>query len=223
MEAKLAELYPERRFDRRVETDYVLTEGLPAALANTLARRLAAPVIEVPLEPEEYCRHLYVLCLGRPPGLIEARAGLVAVDDLELAGEGEPDGSRIEELYLRVSLSEVAPFAAVQQVLVSAERLGPDLMIVESTRAGVFDPVLLPRMQKVVAIIAEHGLRHLDFGDMNEPPAGFSAGDYGERFGGLPALANYFFYPQPCSSITTTVVRGSAGAQSRPEVVVSGL
>jgi hypothetical protein len=70
----------------------------------------------------------------------------------------------------------------------------------------VFDPVLLPRFQKLVAVLAEHGIRHLDFGEIAEPPPGFDPGDYGALYGGEPAVANYLFYPQPCSSITTTVV-----------------
>ena len=42
--------------------------------------------------------------------------------------------------------------------------------------------------------------------EIAEPPPGFDPGGYGALYGGEPAVANYLFYPQPCSAITTTVV-----------------
>ena len=44
--------------------------------------------------------------------------------------------------------------------------------IEEAQRAGVFDPVLLPRFRTLVAVLTELGLRHLDFGEISEAPAG---------------------------------------------------
>ncbi|HEY0707467.1 MAG TPA: hypothetical protein VGG33_11755, partial [Polyangia bacterium] len=94
----------------------------------------------------------------------------------------------------------------------SVERPTEALLIEETVRAGVFDPVLLPRYQRLVATLVEEGLRNLDFGEINEPPAGFDPGAHTERTGAEPVVANYLFYPQPCSSITTTVVPFSSPA-----------
>jgi hypothetical protein len=166
-------------------------------LADRLARALKALALFRPGTPEEYCDFVYVLCFGRTPSLIELREGTAAPE----AGEGI-----IDELYLRVALSSVAPFAAVQQVAMSLQQTEDGLVIAEAPRTGVFDPVLLPRFQKLVAVLAELGIRHLDFGEMTQPPPGFDAGDYEARYGGAPTIANYFFYPQPASAITTTVL-----------------
>jgi hypothetical protein len=222
IEEALQKLYPTRRFaERRDPIDLDLTGANVGGtgsgrLARRLTERLGTLVLEVPPDPEEYCRHIYVLCLGRQPSLIEILHGLAEPSSAELVG---PDG--IEELYLRISLSDLVPFAAVQQVRVRAEALAPNrdgagpvppegeidaLIIEESARAGVFDPVLLARYQRVVAILVEEGLRNLDFGEINEAPAGFDPGDHADRYGADPVTANYLFYPQPCSSITTTVV-----------------
>lgn len=209
----LALLYPTRRFGERIEPlEDEAWAAAPAAaqLARLIGQRQGTLVVELPPAPEAYCHQIEVLCLGRTPSLVEAQHGLAG-----LAPEDFPDGP-IDELYLRVLISDLVPFAAVQQVRLKGEPLGDLLLIEEAPRTGVFDPVLLPRFRGVVAAIAEVGLTHLDFGDISAPPEGFDPGDYAERFGGgAPALANYFFYPQPCSAITTTVVpmtitRGSA-------------
>jgi hypothetical protein len=63
----------------------------------------------------------------------------------------------------------------------------------------------------------EHGLRHLDFGEITEAPKGYDPGDYGERYGGVPGVANYLFYPQPSSSITTTVLSLNPGGLPCPQ------
>ena len=56
------------------------------------------------------------------------------------------------------------------------------------------------------AVLAELDIRHLDFGEIVEPPAGFDPGDYAAEYGGLPGVANYLFYPQPPSAIATTTL-----------------
>lgn len=202
MDEALARLYPTRRWGERDEAA-AFRAGVTAlgpVLAEELSRRLEAMSLFRPGSPEEYCDFVYVLCFGRTPSLIEVREGTAAPE----AGEGQ-----IDELYLRVALSSLAPFAAVQQVAMSLRRTdGDELVIAESPRTGVFDPVLLPRFQKLVAVLAELDIRHLDFGEMTQAPPGFDAGDYPDRFGGAPSVANYFFYPQPASAITTTVIGG---------------
>ena len=66
--------------------------------------------------------------------------------------------------------------------------------------------ILLRRFQGLVAVLAEHDVRHLDFGEILEPPPGFDPGDYADRYGGTPSVANYLFYPQPPSAVTTTLL-----------------
>jgi hypothetical protein len=64
----------------------------------------------------------------------------------------------------------------------------------------------LGRTPSLVAVLAEHDVRHLDFGEILTAPEGFDPADYAERYGGAPAIANYLFFPQPASTVTTVVV-----------------
>jgi hypothetical protein len=205
----MARLYPTRRWAERDEEAAFgagVTPGEGAALARALASRLKALALYRPGTAEEICDYVYVLCLGRAPSLVERLHGITErLDD----GDGDEAGD-IEELYLRVALSTVARFAGVQQVAMRATRdleaAGRRLVITEASRAGVFDPVLLKRFQTLVAVLAEHDIRHLDFGDITSAPDGFDPGDYAERYGGAPAVANYLFFPQPAATVTTTIV-----------------
>jgi hypothetical protein len=208
----MARLYPTQRWDQRHDDGAALGEGVARALTAALAergeRRLDAPALLRPGGPDELCDFVYFLCFGRRPSLLELREG-VASPSL-FAGAGP-----LEELHLRVALSAVAPFAAVQQVTLRLHAAADDggLFVDEAPRAGVFDPVLLPRMRKLVAVLAELGVRHLDFGEISAPPDGYHPGDYGDRYGAgaLPALANYLFFPQPTSAITTTAIAVAPG------------
>jgi hypothetical protein len=209
LDAAMVRLYPSRRWGERAELageggpgDGGVSPTLIPALSDRLAARLNTLVLQLPGGPDETCDYLHVLCLGRTPCLLEIREGLAPPAALPAEAAGEI----VEELYLRVALSSVAPFAAVQQVALSARVEEGGVWIEETVRAGVFDAPLLPRFRTLVAVLIEAGLRHLDFGEIAEAPAGYDPGDYGERYGGVPALANYLFYPQPSSSITTTVV-----------------
>jgi hypothetical protein len=198
----LERLYPTRRWDERDE-EVAFRAGVSPAegeeLAGRLAARLKALAVFRPGTPEEYCDYVYVLCLGRTPSLLEIREGLAQPDEnLAVA----------DELYLRVALSSVARCAGVQQVAMRLESGDGDgrRVITEAPRTGVFDPFLLKRFQALVAVLAEMEIRHIDFGEILEPPAGFDPGDYAERYAGAPSVANYLFYPQPCSAVTTTVL-----------------
>lgn len=198
----LARLYPTRRWTERDEAAGFgagVAPGEAAALARALATRLKALAVHRPGTAEETCDYVYVLCVGRTPALIERLHG--GVDVLDEEGEG------IHELYLRVALSSVVRFAGVQQVAMTAAR-DPDgrLVVTEAPRAGVFDPVLLKRFQALVAVLVEHDIRHLDFGEITAAPDGYDPGDYADRYGGAPAVANYLFFPQPAAAITTTVL-----------------
>jgi hypothetical protein len=85
-------------------------------------------------------------------------------------------------------------------------RVGREVVITETARGGVFDPVLLPRFQSLVAVLAGTDVRHLDFGEIVEPPDGFDPAGYADSFGAAaPVIANYLFYPQPPTAVTTAV------------------
>lgn len=247
IEAALARLYPTRRWehrqedrgegrregrkedDRRAGERAGRGEG-PAAgpetaaplavlLRERLAQRLSASCRHVPGRAEEYCAYLYVLCTGRSPSLIELREGLLETPpELPSAGRGAR-APVWEELHLRVALSDLAPFAAVQQVTVRGEVLGDRLWVEEAPRAGVFDPPLLPRFQKLVAVLTEVGIRNLDCGDIARPPAGFDPGGYQQRYGELPGTIDYLFFAQPAGTVTSTLARlpgPPAASPSRP-------
>ena len=85
-------------------------------------------------------------------------------------------------------------------------RLRPGFLVREQPRAGVYDAPLLPRMQKLVAVLPAYDLMHLDFGEIAHAPPGFHAGVWRELYGAEPSIANYLFYPQPTTMVATTFV-----------------
>ena len=212
----LARLYPTRRWAERQELAGVRPAAIEApVVAERLAARLGTLAVHVPGGVEEYCDYVYVLCLGRTPSLVEVREKRASARELltEAPAADADDAGGVSELYLRVALSWLAPFAAVQQVTMqarlpaaTADSGEQQLLIEEHPRTGVFDPVLLPRFQALVAVLTELELAHLDFGEIASTPDGFDGDEYAARYGGLPSCANYLFYPQPPSSITTTAV-----------------
>jgi hypothetical protein len=200
-------LYPTKRWDERDEDAAFgagVSAGEGAALARALASRLKTLALLRPGSPDEICDYVYVLCLGRSPSLIERLLGAAPRLDGE-HDRGLAVGD-VEELYLRVALSTVARFAGVQQVSMRGTYQDGQVVISEAPRGGVFDPVLLKRFQTLVAVLAEHDIRHLDFGEIVAPPPGFDPGDYEQRYGGAPTVANYLFFPQPTAAVTTTIV-----------------
>ena len=103
-------------------------------------------------------------------------------------------------------VSQRARVAAVQQIAVELTRAPGGFLICERPRAGVYDAPLLPRMQKLVAILPAYELLHVDFGEIAHAPPGYHAGCWRELFGGEPAIANYLFYPQPTTMIATALI-----------------
>ena len=133
-------------------------------------------------------------------------------DALAEVVEATPEGV-IEERYLRVALSSLGRFAGVQEVAMRLEHgdavkagAAASALLTESTRAGVYDPILLPRLQKLVAALAERDIVHLDFGEITEPPPAFDPADYTERFGSVPVVANYLFYARPPTTVSTRLL-----------------
>ena len=199
----LGRLYPSRRWDDRVDSDPGAASA--AECAAELGRRLATKLGTLALVrrggPDECCDYVYVLCLGRRPSILEVREGAASPADTW----HESGGEAVLELHLRVALSTLAPFAAVQQVALAMTAVEGELVIEETPRTGVFDGILLPRLRGLVAVLAEFGIRNLDFGDLTHPPDGFDGTAHSDRYGTPPVIANYLFYPQPCAAITTTV------------------
>ncbi len=81
-----------------------------------------------------------------------------------------------------------------------------ELTLTEARPHGVFDPVLLRRLRTLVAVLAEHDIRHLDFGEIVEPPDGFDSSDYRELWGVAPGIANYLFFPHPAGAVSSTTL-----------------
>jgi hypothetical protein len=211
IDAALARLYPTRRWDER---DAAAEEGVPREVAGRLEPRLVeelrTSVIARPGSPDELCDYLYVLCFGRAPSLLPLAFGDASPGLLSgIMGDAPGPRPHIEELHLRVALSSVAPCAGVQEVRLRARGDAGTLLVEEEIRSGVFDPVLLPRFQRVVAVLTELGIRHLDFGELTTPPAGYVGGSFAEAHGTVlgaePCTANFLFFPHPCSSITSSV------------------
>jgi hypothetical protein len=194
----LARLYPTRTWG---EPDDAACDGLPpdelAALADELASTLGAATFVRHGDEAEPCDFIYVLCMGRTPCVVQVRDHGVPPP----AEWRELD--RIDELYLRLVVSQRARVSAVQQVAIELARGTGGWLAREQPRAGVYDAPLLHRMQRLVATLPAYGLLHVDFGEIAHAPPGYAPGAWRELFGGDPAIANYLFYPQPTTMIAT--------------------
>ena len=186
----LARLYPTRRWDERDEAAGFgagLGAGEGDALAAALAARLRAATLYRPGAADETCDYVYVLCVGRTPSLVELRESALDGGARAALADAIAEGP-VTEVYLRVALSTLAPFAAVQEVVLtrgprSGRRAGHDR---GAARRGSSTPALLKRLQPLVGVLAERNIRHLDFGEIVEPPAGFDPGGYAAEYGGRP-------------------------------------
>ncbi|MBL9040570.1 MAG: hypothetical protein JNM83_03155 [Myxococcales bacterium] len=200
----LPRLYPSRTYGQ-LDVQAAFEEGLKDDECELLGRRIAtvtkAPVYLIPPEDDELCRYLYVLCVGREPPLVELRR---TPQLLRL------EADHIRERYLRVALSTVARVACVQEVAMELD-LSPggdgSLAVVrELPRGGVFDPLLLKRLQRIVDLLTAYDIRHLDLGVIEQPASGLGLADDGfaGRFGCEPRLGNFLFFAAP--AVTTCEV-----------------
>jgi len=202
VDAALAELYPTKTWgevdDALADVHAAMSDDELSALAEELATELKAATFVRHGDDDEPCDYIYVLAMGRTPCAVQVRDHGVPVPD-EWSGS-----DAIEELYLRVVISQRARVAAVQQVAIDAIKDRNSWLVRERPRAGVYDAPLLHRMQKLVAILPAYDLLHVDFGDIAHAPPGFAPGAWTELFGGAPAIANYLFYLRPTTMITTS-------------------
>jgi len=219
VEQAMEELYPTRTWGEADDSSWsgIDAEEL-AALAEELATELKAATFVRLGSEDEPCDYIYILCLGRAPCVVQVRDHGVAIPDewrtTDARGNGQalPDqGGRegppsINEQYLRVVISQRTRVAAVQQVGIDLVRADGGFVVRERPRAGVYDAPLLPRMQKLVAILPAYELTHVDFGDIAHAPPGFQPGTWSDAYGlgsAKPSIANYLFYPQPTTMIST--------------------
>ena len=204
VEQAMEELYPTRTWGEADDTSWsgVDADEL-AAIAEELSTELKAATFVRMGGEEEPCDYIYILCLGRAPCIVQVRDHGVAIPD-----EWQSMNA-IEEQYLRVVISQRTRVAAVQQVAMDLVRADGGFVVRERPRAGVYDAPLLPRMQKLVAILPAYELTHVDFGDIAHAPPGFLPGTWPEAYGlgsAKPSIANYLFYPQPTTMVSSTFV-----------------
>jgi hypothetical protein len=202
IERALARLYPTRTWGEP-DDDQRFGQGIcdhdGRALAVELKSALSAATVFVPGDDGDYCDYIYVLCLGREPCLAQVRDGGAPVPE-------EFGREPIRELYLRICLSNMTRMAGVQQTAFCLDREGEDRVVTERPRSGVYDAPLLPRMQRLVAILPAYDITHLDFGEISAPPTGYAPGRYQATYGGEPHTANFLFYPQPTTLVRTTLL-----------------
>ena len=224
LDALIAQCYPQGCWGDPRLSD-VDDAGIPAAEVLTLAHEIAtvnkAPCYVVPGGEDDLCHFIYVLCLGREPSLIELR------DEVQrgLRPTLWLEGDHLRERYLRLSLSTLTRAACVQEVALeldldpaeagapgsppqspSASRVDPLAQLREVPLPGVFTAGLMKRLQRIVDLLAAHGIEHLDMGllDVDASAFGLRPGEYAERFGAEPSLLNYFFYAQPVQMTTVS-------------------
>jgi hypothetical protein len=178
-----------------------VARGEVRRLAGSIAAVAQAPAIVRPGGEDDLCDFVWVLCVGRRPSLVEVRDGLAR------APEGLLPGVRIDERWLRIAVSSVARMAAMQEVALSMEVDDAGAATLrESPRPGVFDPILLKRVRKIVALLEASDVAHVDFGLLDRPLDGALAGDYESRYGAAPTVANFLFMASPPSAPTVSAL-----------------
>jgi hypothetical protein len=210
----LERLYPTRTWGEPDDShEGFMSWGELHGLTEELAYELNAATFLREGVDDEPCDYIYILCMGRTPCVLQVRDHGVPVPaewrDVDAASmeRGEFTSTRgIEELYLRVVISQRAGIAAVQQIGMDVLESNGGFLVRERPRAGVYDAPLLHRMQKLVAVLPAYDLLHVDFGEIAHAPKGYAAGAWRELFGGDPSIANYLFYPQPTTMVATSFV-----------------
>ncbi|MBP6630114.1 MAG: hypothetical protein KA297_11840 [Kofleriaceae bacterium] len=196
IEQHLRVLYPTGRWDELAVAAAVapLGDDELAGLASELATELDAVTWVRAGGDDDLCDYIYVLALGRPPCALRVRDD---GDAVPAEWHGLP---RVDERYLRLAVSQLAPVAAVQEVAVEVEVGVDGVVIHERPQAGVYAPALLARLQRLVALLPAYGLTHLDFGDLITPPPGFDGATFAARWGLAPATYQYLLFAPPATT-----------------------
>ena len=173
-------------------------------IGRALSELLRAPTFFRPGGESDLCHFVYVLCFGREPALVEVRDGQARLDGSEV--------ERVTERYLRVAFSTVARLAAVQEVEMELVREDSLFVVREAPRAGVYEGTLLKRLRQLTAFVQASDITYCDFGLLDKPVGAVlsgwqvEAGDYIERWGGEPRVANFLFYEQPPTTASLTYI-----------------
>jgi hypothetical protein len=203
----LRDLYPTRTWGDADDAAWFgagVSEAEGRRLARAAAAACRAPAYFRAGAEDEVCDHVYVLCVGREPGLALLHDA-AHIDSL-------PDGEVISERYLRLSLSRMARVAALQEVAIELRRDHDVWIYEERPRPGVYDPILLARTQAIVELAVANDLVYFDFGMITKPPetydtrGPYDARAYQDRYGQAPQAVNYLFYAQPATAVTTVVL-----------------
>jgi hypothetical protein len=196
----LARTYPSRRFgapDDEARFRRGLGRTALARLAAAVSQAAAAPARVVPGAEEDLCDYVYLLCLGREPGLLAVQAGAAPLPP-----------PPVRDRYLRIAVSSLGPVAAVQELELRLDAVdpGPDsaaARLSELTRSGVYEEALLPRYRRVVTALESARIHHLDFDVLEDEPAGYDGSAYRDSFGAAPTVLNYLFFPWPARTVAT--------------------
>ena len=193
-------LYPSRTWgelDDAVAIDSGIEQDDIIALAEELSTELKGATIFHEGGEGDSCDYIYILCQGRETCALQVKYGGAAIP------EEWNESEILNEFYLRVAISTVAPLAVVQQVSVTASNVEGDWVVSEEFAAGVYDAPLLKRFQRLVAVLPVYGLTHLDMGEISAAPEGFDDGAYRALFDRPAHRVNYLFFREPSNMQVT--------------------
>lgn len=197
----ISKLYPTGTWEQLDDSArHGLERSDALALGRVLSRELRAPVYAAHGRESDLSEALYVLCVGRHPGII-------AQPHLSVVSGSVP----LREAYLRVLVSSLVRAACVQEVRV---RLDPNAntanantaVVEERARDGVYDPVLLRRFRKITSLLEAHDIEHLDMGVLEAVPKKTEVASYEARFGTPPTYFNWLFLAEPVETVRTSLV-----------------
>jgi len=199
VETALSRLYPSRTWG---ELDLKTGGGLGADRVQSFCESLSRGAQRACYlrlgGHEDWSDVVDVQCIGRQPGLaalLGSDAGPVDEVRRECADTGG-----IQELYLRVVFSALAPLATTMEVRLTLTCEASGWWLHEDRRAGVFDPLLLSPYRKVVEVLSSNLIRNVDFGDLASVPTGYDGSAFKARYGTAAWTANYLFFPEPCNT-----------------------
>lgn len=168
--------------------------GLPARIEHLLPAR----VIPVRAGPVGLGDALYVLAGIHAPCLLELREGLCPREAPML---------RARETYLRVALSPLGRFAALQECVLEIEQLGGRArMIVETPRVGVEDRDLRAFVTALQALLRRDRIALLDFTFLMQPFGDGPDEVFTARWATAPTLWSLLFDPAPPTTTREVVV-----------------
>jgi hypothetical protein len=193
--------------------------GPSPTLRREAARRVGAAIDRQPLlwsgDADDLCDHLW---LPRRRGQSCVLPGLLQQDPAALGrlGSGPFPGEVLEEQYLCISLSTVAPLAQGRQVLLRAtpDEDGSGLSVEMPPGTNIREAASKVLERTIARTLDELGISYLDWRLTESPPPDHRSGRYSELHGlDAPPLSAYLFSPQR-NDIAVSVWLGPAGGVS---------